>query len=65
MKENAKRLACKYKIGDKVLLDYKNRKMNAPYMGPYYILMMNKNGTFVIQKERTELTVNVRQLPPF
>ena len=48
-----------------VLLDYENRKLDAPCEGPCDILKINDNGTFVNQKGRTELTVNVRQLHPF
>ena len=65
IKENKTRLEREYKIGDQVLLDYENRKLDAPYEAPYDILKINNNGTFVIQKGRTELTVNILQLHPF
>ena len=65
LQENNKRIAWNCKVGDKVLLDYKHRKLDKPYLGPYDILQINSNGTIVIQKGRNELTVNIRQLHPF
>ena len=65
MQENSRRLEWDYKVGDKALLDYQHRKLEKPYLGPYDVLSINSNGTVVIQKGRTELKVNIRQLHPF
>ena len=65
LRENSTRLEWDYRIGDKVLLDYKHRKLDNPYLGPYDIIGIKSNGTVRIQKGRTELTVNIRQLHPF
>ena len=65
LRENSSRLEWDYKIGDKVLLDYKHRKLDRLYLGPYNIVGIHSNGTIKIQKGRTELTINVQQLHPF
>ena len=65
LRENSTRLEWDYRIRDKVLLDYKHRKLDNPYLGPYDIIGIKSNGTVRIQKGRTELTVNIRQLHPF
>jgi len=65
IRENNTRLEWDYKLGDKVLLDYKHRKLDKPYLGPYDIIGINNNGAVKIQKGRTELTANIRQSHPF
>ena len=65
IKEKNNRISWDYKVRDKVLLDYKYSKLDKPYLGPFDILNINTNGTIKIQKGRTEMTVNIRQLYPF
>ena len=59
IKENNNRIEWEYKVGDKVLLDYKHRKPDKPYSSPFNILNISTNGTFKIQKGWTELTTNI------
>ena len=60
IRENNKRIEYEYKVGDLVLLDYKNRKLDKPYEGPFEILNFYPNGTVLLQKGRTETKVNIR-----
>jgi transposase InsO family protein len=65
-RENAKRLAHVYHIGDQVLLDKDNtNKYENPYEGPYTILQVNTNGTVRLQMGAVIDTVNIRRLHPY
>ncbi len=66
-KENKKRLAHEYKVGDKVLLEKggKQPKMAAPREGPYEITKVSANGTVSIQKGVVTQRVNIRRLTPY
>jgi hypothetical protein len=46
-KENSKRIAHEYKVGEKVLfsVDTKSKYGQNPYRGPYSIVRVNDNGT--------------------
>ena len=64
-RENAKRIAHTFKIGDYMLLDYKHHKLEAPYEGPYEIKRIFSNGTVEVQKDAISQKVNIRQIHPF
>ena len=65
LQESKKRSEWECHIGDKVSLDCEHRKLDKPYLAPFDILHVNKNGAVTIQKGRTELKVSTRQLHPF
>lgn len=58
-RENAKRIEHILKIGDCVLLDYKHRKLEAPYEGPYEIKCIFSNGVVEVQKDAISQKVNI------
>ena len=65
IRENNKRIEHECKVVDLVLLDKKHRKLDDPCEGPCEIIQVYSNGTTTLQKERTETTVNIRQIHPF
>ena len=70
-KENSKRLAHEYKIGDLVLIvmkDYdrrKARKISSPTEGPYKIVKVSRNGNVRIMRGAFKETMNIRRLKPY
>ena len=66
-KENRKRHAHNYKIGDRVLLEKPGilRKMSIPRKGPYKVEKVSANGTVVINKGTFTHRVNIRRLTPY
>ena len=66
-KENSKRIAHDYSVGDQVLLAKpgKLNKLQAPRAGPYNVVQVNDNGTVNIQKGVVTQTVNIRRLQPY
>ena len=66
-RENAKRLAHTYSVGDKVLLEKPGilRKMSIPRRGPYIVQKVSENGTVVINKGTFTHRVNIRRLTPY
>ena len=67
LRKNSKRIASKYKQGDKVL--FKNRKQakygQDPYSGPYTIVHVNDNGTVKLKMGVVTDTVNIRLIKPY
>jgi hypothetical protein len=68
-RENSKRIAHKYKVGDKVLLknDAKKikRKFEDEYLGPYTILEVHNNGNVTIDRGAFEERVHIRRVIPY
>ena len=65
-RENAKRLAYDYKVGDKVLIYTPDpNKMEQPREGPYSITVVHTNGTVTLQKGPVTQRYNIRQIVPF
>jgi hypothetical protein len=66
-KENAKRIAHEYRVGDKVLLEKPGlkSKLSAPRTGPYRITHTNTNGTVCVQHGIVNERVNIRCLTPY
>jgi hypothetical protein len=56
-KENKSWIPFEYKVGDQVLLETPGilRKLSTPRTGPYSVTNVYENGTFRIQKDKTEL----------
>jgi hypothetical protein len=68
MRENNKRIAHTFKVGDQVLLtdSRPNRpKLDAPRKGPFAVLQVYSNGTLRIQRGAITERVNIRRLTPF
>ena len=65
-RENSKRQAHTYKVGDKVLLKRgTENKYEAPYKGPYTILKVLTNGTVRFKVNSATDTYNIRRLIPY
>ena len=66
-KENRKRIAHTYAVGDKVLYKAREESKYAknPYEGPYTVLQVNNNGTLLIQTKKYQENINIRLLKPF
>jgi hypothetical protein len=65
-RENAKRIAHTYSIGDQVMLKRgTENKYEQPYTGPHTILEVFMNGTVRLQKGAVIETVNIRRLVPY
>jgi hypothetical protein len=66
-KENSKRIAHKYRVGDKVLyrIDSLSKYNENPYEGPYQIVRVNTNGTVRLKMNAVTDTVNIRLLKPY
>jgi hypothetical protein len=66
-KENEKRIAHKYRVGDKVLLEKPGliSKLSAPCTGPYRITHSYTNGTVHVQRGIVNERVNIRRLTPY
>ena len=66
-KENAKRIAHVYTVGDKVLVTKPGiiGKMAAPREGPYAVTKVYTNGNVRIQKGIVNDRINIRRLTPF
>ena len=66
-KENAKRIAHTYQVGDKVLVKQHNQtKYGGPeYDGPYPISAVNANGTVRVRKTNYYDIVNIRNIKPY
>jgi hypothetical protein len=60
-KENAKRIAHEYRVGDKVLLEKPGlaSKLSAPHTGPYWITHTYTNGTVRVQRGIVNECVNI------
>ena len=67
LRENNKRIAYTYKIGDKVYITRpgKVKKMSPPRVGPYDIIKVHTNGTVRIRRGAVSSTVNIRRLTPY
>ena len=66
-RENSKRIAHAYQVGDKVLLQNTGilRKLATPYSGPYEVQEVFTNGTMVINKGAVLQRVNIRRVVPY
>ena len=66
-RENSKRLAHKYVVGDKVLMakESKSKYGHVSYEGPYTVRKVNNNGTVRIQKGAITDTFNIRLIKPY
>ncbi|MDY6959585.1 MAG: integrase [Halobacteriota archaeon] len=65
-RENSKRIAYDYQVGEKVLINRPNpRKLETPREGPYDIVQVHSNGNVTIQKGATQKRLNIRQIMPF
>lgn len=66
-RENAKRIAHDYKVGEQVLVDKPGitRKMSSPRHGPYPITKVYTNGTVRISRGAVNEQINVRRLTPY
>ena len=65
-RENKKRLAHDYAVGDKVLVEKPDyHKMEASKEGPYTILRVHANGTLTILMDRVQKRLNIRQCTPY
>jgi hypothetical protein len=66
-RENAKRIAHNYRIGDKVLLTVPGirRKLSSPREGPFEVIATYTNGTVRIQRGAVSQRVNIRRLTPY
>ena len=66
-RENAKRIAHEYKVGDEVLMYPRpGPKYGADtYKGPYKIKKVNDNGTVYLKMGTVYDTVNIRLLKPY
>lgn len=66
LRENSKRLAHDYAIGERVLITKaSHNKMEPALEGPYPIIRVHVNGNLTIQKERSEDRINIRQCIPY
>ena len=66
-KENAKRIAHTYQIGDKVLFKEieDNKYGNNPYSGPHIIRKVHPNDTVVVKMESVFETINICLIKPY
>ena len=66
-RENAKRVAHTYRIGDKILVkNDPSRKLGTnAYSGPYVVTQVRNNGTIRYQKENIFDTINIRNVTPY
>ena len=66
-RENSKRSAHNYKVGDKVLFKEieENKYGNNPYSGPHLIRKVNPNGTVVVKMGSVLETINIRLIKPY
>ena len=66
-RENRKRIAHEYKVGDQILLKIprRQRKHRKSREGPYAIEQVNSNGTIRIRRRAIAETVNIRRVIPF
>ena len=66
-KENTRRVAHDYTIGDQVLVEKPgiNRKMAQPRTGPYEIVRVHANGTVRIRRGVVTERINIRRLTPY
>jgi transposase InsO family protein len=66
-RENSKRIAHQYKVGDKVLyhVHTKSKYGQNPYEGPYQVLRVNDNGTVQMRMGAIIDTVNIRLIKPY
>ena len=65
-RENKKRLAHDYAVGDKVLVEKPDyNQMEASKEGPYTILRVHVNGTLTILMDRVQKRLNIRQCTPY
>jgi transposase InsO family protein len=66
-RENAKRKAHEYKVGDLVL--YKDAQTHKygrdAYNGPFDVIKVNKNGTIRIKMDTVSDVVNIRHIKPY
>lgn len=67
LRENAKRIAHTYHVGDKILIKvHNNTKYSGPeYEGPYTISTVNVNGTVRVRKQKYYDIVNIRNIKPY
>ena len=69
-RENAKRLAHNYQVGDKIMIkNDPSRKFGSnAYIGPYRVIKVNDNndnGTLRYQRGNIEDTINIRNASPY
>mmetsp|Transcript_2824 Transcript_2824/g.7823 ORF Transcript_2824/g.7823 Transcript_2824/m.7823 type:complete len:1452 (-) Transcript_2824:296-4651(-) len=66
-RENSKRIAHKYKIGDKVLVTKPGLlpKMAQPREGPFTVKEVFTNGTLLVRKGIITERINIRRITPF
>jgi transposase InsO family protein len=66
-RENVKRIAHDYHVGDLVLIHKPGilPKMEAPREGPFVVAVVHSNGTLTIQKGPVTERVNIRRVQPY
>jgi len=67
LRENNKRLAHTYKVGDKVLITKPGKvsKMSPPRRGPYEIISVYTNGTVRVRRGAVSSRINIRRITPY
>lgn len=64
--QNKKRIIWKYNIGDQVFIrTLRKSKLGRKFEGPFTITKVNRNCTVHVDKEGTDLKINIRKLKPF
>ena len=67
LRENNKRLAHTYKVGDKVLITKPGKvsKLSPPRRGPYEIISVYTNGTVRVRRGAVSSRINIRRITPY
>ena len=65
-RENMRRNNHQYKVGDKILVNFKNNSTHKlEFMGPLPITQINENGTVRFQKVIINYSINICRIKPF
>ena len=66
-RENNKRIAHDYKVGDLVLLEKPGilPKMSVPRTGPFKVVQVHTNGTVTIKRNAVTERINIWSLTPY
>ena len=70
LRENKKRVAYQYKIGEKYLIVTKpgerlGKLIRFHHKGPYVVTKVNNNGTIKIKCRNFEETINIQRVTPY